>query len=88
VVPKVPIVGPAEAKDNAAKEPELEKNSDDAKNYEPTVRGRIVEGAKGSYRNSQEEEDGQCNIQGVYIPLDNEYEFKHAISVDKTDFKF
>jgi hypothetical protein len=28
-----------------------------------------------------------CNT-GVYIPLDNEYGFKHAISVDKTDFKF
>jgi hypothetical protein len=29
-----------------------------------------------------------CNTPGVYIPLDNEYGFKHAISVDKTDFKF
>jgi hypothetical protein len=29
---------------------------------------------------------GNCNTPGVYIPLDNEYGFKHAISVDKTDF--
>jgi uncharacterized pyridoxamine 5'-phosphate oxidase family protein len=29
-----------------------------------------------------------CNTPGVYIQLDNEYGFKHAISVDKTDFKF
>jgi hypothetical protein len=29
-----------------------------------------------------------CNTPGVYIPLDNEYGFKHAISVDKMDFKF
>jgi hypothetical protein len=31
---------------------------------------------------------GNCNTPGVYIPLDNEYEFKHVISVDKTDAKF
>jgi hypothetical protein len=29
-----------------------------------------------------------CNTPGVYIPLDNEYEFEHVISVDKTDAKF
>jgi hypothetical protein len=29
-----------------------------------------------------------CNTPGVYILLDNEYEFKHVISVDKTDSKF
>jgi hypothetical protein len=29
-----------------------------------------------------------CNTLGVYIPLDNEYRFKHLISVDKTDAKF
>ena len=29
-----------------------------------------------------------CNTPGVYIPLDSEYEFKHVISVDKTDDKF
>jgi hypothetical protein len=28
-----------------------------------------------------------CNIPGVYIPLDNEYGFKHMISVNKTDAK-
>jgi hypothetical protein len=28
-----------------------------------------------------------CNTPGVYIPLDNEYGFKHVISVDKTDTK-
>jgi hypothetical protein len=33
-------------------------------------------------------EETACNTPGVYIPLDNEYGFKHAISVDKTDFKF
>jgi hypothetical protein len=31
---------------------------------------------------------GLCNTPGVYIPLDNEYGFKHVISVDKTDAKF
>jgi hypothetical protein len=30
----------------------------------------------------------KCNTPGVYIPLDNEYGFKHVISVDKTNFKF
>jgi hypothetical protein len=29
-----------------------------------------------------------CNTPSVYIPLDNEYGFKHAISVDKTDVEF
>jgi hypothetical protein len=29
-----------------------------------------------------------CNTPGVYNPLDNEYGFKHVISVDKTDAKF
>jgi hypothetical protein len=29
-----------------------------------------------------------CNTPGVYILLDNEYGFKHVISVDKTDVKF
>jgi hypothetical protein len=29
-----------------------------------------------------------CNTPGVYIPLDNEYGFKHVISVDKMDTKF
>jgi hypothetical protein len=29
-----------------------------------------------------------CNTPGVYIPLDNEYGFKHVISMDNTDFKF
>jgi hypothetical protein len=28
-----------------------------------------------------------CNTPGVYIPLDNEYGFKHVISVNKTDAK-
>ena len=28
------------------------------------------------------------NTPGVYILLDNEYEFKHVISVGKTDAKF
>jgi hypothetical protein len=59
VVPKVPIVGPAEAKDDAAREPELEKNNDDARNSESTGRGRIAEGDKGSCYNSQEKENGQ-----------------------------
>ena len=26
---------------------------------------------------------GLCNTPGVYVPLDNEYGFKHVISVDK-----
>jgi hypothetical protein len=29
-----------------------------------------------------------CNTPGVYIPLDNEYGFKHVILVGKTDAKF
>jgi hypothetical protein len=29
-----------------------------------------------------------CNTPGVYIPLNNEYGFKHVKSVDKTDAKF
>jgi hypothetical protein len=29
-----------------------------------------------------------CNTPGVYILLDNEYGFKHVISVDKTNAKF
>jgi hypothetical protein len=29
-----------------------------------------------------------CNTPGVYISLDNEYGFKHVISVDKTNAKF
>jgi hypothetical protein len=29
----------------------------------------------------------RCNTPGVYIPLDNEYRFKHVISVNKTDTK-
>jgi hypothetical protein len=29
----------------------------------------------------------QYNTPGVYIPLDNEYGFKHVISMDKTDVK-
>jgi hypothetical protein len=59
VVPKVPIVGPAKAKDDAARELELKKNSDDAKNSEPTGRGRITKGDKGSCHNSQEKENDQ-----------------------------
>ena len=31
---------------------------------------------------------GHCNTPGVYVPLGNEYGFKHVISVDKTDAKF
>jgi hypothetical protein len=33
IVPKVSTVGPAEAKDDMAREPELEKNNDDAKKF-------------------------------------------------------
>jgi hypothetical protein len=32
--------------------------------------------------------DPTCNTPCVYIPLDNEYGFKHIISVDKMDAKF
>jgi hypothetical protein len=32
--------------------------------------------------------DAACNTPGIYIPLDNEYEFKCVISVDKTDVQF
>jgi hypothetical protein len=57
VVPKVPTVRPA--KDDAVEESKLEKNSENARNSEPTSKGRIAEGAKGSCRDSQEEENGQ-----------------------------
>jgi hypothetical protein len=30
----------------------------------------------------------KCNTPGICILLDNEYRFKHVISVDKTDAKF
>jgi hypothetical protein len=59
VVSKVPTVGPVEAKDDATEKPKLEKNSENARNSEPTSKGRIAESAKGSCRNSQEKEDGQ-----------------------------
>jgi hypothetical protein len=59
VVPKVPTVGPAEAKDEMAGELELEKNNDYAKKFEPIGRARIAEDDKGSCQHSQEEEDGQ-----------------------------
>jgi hypothetical protein len=58
-VPKVPIVAPAKAKDDAARESELEKIVIMPKNSEPTGRGRIAEGDKGSRHNSQEKENGQ-----------------------------
>jgi hypothetical protein len=58
VVPKVPTVGPAEAKGDKAKEPQVE-NSENSRNSKPTSRGKTAEGAKGSCRNFQEEEDGQ-----------------------------
>jgi hypothetical protein len=32
-------------------------------------------------------EEVGCNTPGVYILLDNEYGFKHVISVNKTDTK-
>jgi hypothetical protein len=72
VVPKVPIVGPAEAKDDTARELEVEKNNDDAKDFEPTGRGKIAEDDKGSCHNSQEEEDGQRarRCQGDHTSLD------------------
>jgi hypothetical protein len=35
------------------------KNSENARNSEPTSKGRIAEIAKGSCRNSQEKKDGQ-----------------------------
>jgi hypothetical protein len=35
------------------------KNSENARNSDPTSRGKIAEGAKGSCHNSQEEDDGQ-----------------------------
>jgi hypothetical protein len=57
-VPKVPTAGPVEAKMIWPKRQRWE-NSENARNSEPTSRGKIAEGAKSSYRNSQEEEDGQ-----------------------------
>jgi hypothetical protein len=61
VVPKVSIVGSVEAKDDKAEGPQV-KN---ARNPEPTGRGRFVEDVKSSCRNSQEEEDGQ-RARGYY----------------------
>jgi hypothetical protein len=50
VVPKVPTIGLA--KDDAAEGSKLKKNSENARNSEPTSKGRIAESAKGSCRNS------------------------------------
>jgi hypothetical protein len=64
VVLKVPTVRPTEAKDDSTEEPKVEK-SENARNSEPTCRGKIAKSAKSSYRNSQGKEDGQrvrcCN---------------------------
>jgi hypothetical protein len=38
--------------------------------------------------NPRVEYDKYCNTPGAYILLDNEYGFKHVISVDKIDAKF
>jgi hypothetical protein len=59
VVPKVPTVGPVEAKDDKVEEPKVGKTRKNAINSKPSSRGKTVEGAKGSCRNSQGEEDGQ-----------------------------
>jgi hypothetical protein len=58
IVPKVPTVGLPKPKMMRPKGQNW-KNSDDAKNFEPTGRGRIAEGDKGSCHNSQEKEDDQ-----------------------------
>jgi hypothetical protein len=39
-------------------------------------------------RGSHDQGEDSCNTPGIYILLDNEYEFKHVISVNKTDAKF
>jgi hypothetical protein len=58
VVSKLPTVGLAKAKDGTTEEPKLEKNSENARNCEPTSKGGIARSAKSSCRNSQEK-DGQ-----------------------------
>jgi hypothetical protein len=51
--------------------------------------GRTAVGAVESLLTSSCFRKGaECNTPSVYILLDNEYGFKHAISVDKTDAKF
>jgi hypothetical protein len=42
VVPKMPTVGPAEAKDDKAKEPQVEKVIKNARNHEPSNRGKTA----------------------------------------------
>jgi hypothetical protein len=54
VVPKVPTVGPAEARDDKVEEPQVEKVKN-TRNPEPTGRGRFAKDAKNSRHNSQEE---------------------------------
>jgi hypothetical protein len=45
------------------------------------------EGISVNHEKVQEVMDWNCNTPGVYTPLDNEYGFKHVISVDKMDVK-
>jgi hypothetical protein len=42
VVPKVPTVGPAEAEDDKAEEPQAEKSIKKVRNPEPSNRGKIA----------------------------------------------
>jgi hypothetical protein len=50
--------------------------------------GAEAEAARAEAQRWQSELDQvTCNTPGVYILLDNEYEFKHVISVDTTDAK-
>jgi hypothetical protein len=51
-------------------------------------RRQMLQPGSGGVREEQGEvADDECNTPGVYIPLDNEYGFKHVISVNKTDTK-
>jgi hypothetical protein len=59
VVLKVPTVGPVEAKDDKAEEPQVEKVIKTPKILSPPTEANLPKMQKNSCRNSQEEEDGQ-----------------------------
>ena len=60
VVPKVPTVGPAEARDDKAEEPQVEKVIKAPEILSPPIEANSPKIQKNFCHNSQKEEDGQC----------------------------
>ena len=58
-MPKVPTVGPAEAKGDKAEEPQVEKVIKMPEIVSPAAEADLSKMQKSSCYNSQEEEDGQ-----------------------------